>query len=349
MQSNCTQNHLEDGVLFGMGNPLLDMMVHVDKDFLAKYNMEPNNAILAEAAHIPMYEELKKNHKVEFIAGGATQNVLRTVQWVVKVPNVTTFMGAVGEDENGKTLRNAATSDGVNVQYQVHPDHPTGTCAVLITGNHRSLCAYLAAAEKFTISHLESNFSFVEKAKFYYISGFFLTVSPDSALRVAEYASTQNRPFCFNLSAPFISQFFTDRVNNILPYVNILFGNEAEAKALSAVMKWDTEDVSEIASKLLALPKKSCKPRMVILTQGCDPAIVAEEGKAIQTFPVIKLAAEEIVDTNGAGDAFVGGFLAQYIQGKPLNVCMQCGLWTAYHVIRQHGCTFPKDVQFQEA
>ena len=30
-----------------------------------------------------------------------------------------------------------------------------------------------------------------------------------------------------------------------------------------------------------------------------------------------------IVDTNGAGDAFVGGFLAQYVQNRPLDVAVR--------------------------
>ena len=81
-------------------------------------------------------------------------------------------MGGVGNDENGKTLANSATLAGVNVQYQIVPDQPTGTCAALITGANRSLCAYLAAANHFHKSHLDKpdNFKFVEKAKFYYIS-----------------------------------------------------------------------------------------------------------------------------------------------------------------------------------
>ncbi len=65
-------------------------------------------------------------------------------------------------------------------------------------------------------------------------------------------------------------------------------------------------------------------------------------------FDVPKVPSEKIVDTNGAGDAFVGGFLAQYIQGEPLDVCIRCGLWIAEIVIQRHGCSFPDDAEFKK-
>ncbi|MDG6100215.1 carbohydrate kinase family protein, partial [Alteromonas sp. ZYF713] len=40
---------------------------------------------------------------------------------------------------------------------------------------------------------------------------------------------------------------------------------------------------------------------------------------------VTRLPKEEIVDTNGAGDAFVGGFLSQFIQGKGVEASVTCG------------------------
>lgn len=33
----------------------------------------------------------------------------------------------------------------------------------------------------------------------------------------------------------------------------------------------------------------------------------------------------EIVDTNGAGDAFAGGFLGAYVAGKDLDECVEVG------------------------
>ncbi|TSK22678.1 Adenosine kinase [Bagarius yarrelli] len=40
--------------LFGMGNPLLDICAVVDKDFLDKYGLKPNDQILAEEKHKEM-------------------------------------------------------------------------------------------------------------------------------------------------------------------------------------------------------------------------------------------------------------------------------------------------------
>lgn len=63
-----------------MGNPLLDISANVDEDFLSKYDMKPNNAILAEEKHKPLYDEMVEKYKVDYIPGGATQNALRVAQ-----------------------------------------------------------------------------------------------------------------------------------------------------------------------------------------------------------------------------------------------------------------------------
>lgn len=55
--------------------------------------------------------------------------------------------------------------------------------------------------------------------------GFPLTVCPSAILRIAKHAN-ENKTFCMNLSAPFICQFFKDQLLSVLPYVDILFGNE---------------------------------------------------------------------------------------------------------------------------
>ena len=43
--------------IFCMGNPLLDVQVRDGEALLKKYDLEANNAILAEDKHQPMYVE----------------------------------------------------------------------------------------------------------------------------------------------------------------------------------------------------------------------------------------------------------------------------------------------------
>ena len=63
-----------------MGNPLLDISAYADDEILKKYDLKPNNAILAEAKHRPLYEELIENYDIDYIAGGAAQNTARIIQ-----------------------------------------------------------------------------------------------------------------------------------------------------------------------------------------------------------------------------------------------------------------------------
>lgn len=334
---------LKDNTLIGMGNPLLDISANVTKDFLAHYDLKPNDAILADPEkHKDLYSELVDKFKTEYIAGGSVQNALRVCQWLLQKPNVTTFFGCVGEDKYSKILHDKAVTDGVNPRYQYNLNEPTGTCAVLVTDHHRSLCANLGAANCFTIDHIREpeNKKLVNSAQFYYISGFFLTVSPPSIMEVANVALSHNRPLLMNLSAAFISQFYKEPLMQVLPYVDVLFGNEQEAETFAQEQDFGTKEIKEIAIKICNLPKQNEKrPRVVILTQGTLPVILAENGN-IREFPVKALPEEQLVDTNGAGDAFTGGFLSQYIQGKDLDVAIKCGIWAASQIVQQSGCTF---------
>lgn len=67
------------------------------------------------------------------------------------------------------------------------------------------------------LSHFSDVFDF---------QAFPLTVSPSSILRLAKHSHEKKKTFTFNLSAPFLCQFFKEPMMAVLPYVDILFGNE---------------------------------------------------------------------------------------------------------------------------
>ncbi|KAI9102695.1 Ribokinase-like protein [Phlyctochytrium arcticum] len=331
-------------IFLGIENPLLDISAKVDPALLKKYNLKANDAILAGEEHKPLYQEMIDTLPVEYVAGGAAQNALRGAQYLLPAKQ-TVYIGCVGKDANAEKLRDAAAKDGLRTEYLEDPETPTGLCAVLITGTDRSLCTDLMAANNYKIDHLKRPeiWALVENAKFFYTGGFFLTVCPPAAMLIGEHAAKTNKVFSMNLSAPFISQFFTKPLDELLPYIDIVFGNESEAAAYAEAHKWETTDVQEIAKKIVALPKVNTKrTRLVVFTQGADQTIVAS-AEGIKTHSIVKISQDAIVDTNGAGDAFVGGFMSQYVQGKDLDTSVAAGHYLANIVIQRSGPTYPRE------
>ncbi|XP_039629489.1 adenosine kinase-like isoform X5 [Polypterus senegalus] len=354
-------------MLFGMGNPLLDICAVVNKDFLDKFGLKQNDQILAEEKHKALFDELVKRFKVEYHAGGSTQNSVKIAQWMIQQPHkVATFFGCIGTDKFGEILKRKAEEAHIDAHYYEQSLEPTGTCAACITGDnrmcsyekvpkagrthgYRSLVANLAAAncyKKEDHLDIEENWKLVEKAKVYYIAGFFLTVSPESILKVAKHASEHNKVFGLNLSAPFISQFYKEPMMKVMPYVDIIFGNETEAATFAREQGFETEDIEEIARRVQKLPKVNKKrQRIVVFTQGKDGTVVTS-GDEVTIYPVLEIDQNDIVDTNGAGDAFVGGFLSQLVYERPLEECIRAGHYSANVIIRRAGCTFPEKPEF---
>ncbi|CAI5701538.1 unnamed protein product [Peronospora effusa] len=336
--------------IVGLGNPLLDILADVTPEFLTKYGLKLDNAILADESHRSMFKELEKFQSV-FVAGGATQNSIRIAQWMLNKynTNATSFFGSIGKDEHGEKLKECALSDGVNVSYLEHTGIKTGTCAVCVVDSERSLVADLSAANHFHHDHLTKSESqeIISKGRIFYSAGFHLTVSPPAVMTLAEHAKANNKIFLLNLSAPFIIELFKDPLMAAIHSADFVFGNESEAKTLGNVQGWG-DNVQEIALKTAQLEKANeSRSRTVVFTQGADPTIVVHQGK-IHTFDVPKMDTSSIVDTNGAGDAFVGGFLSRLALGLPLEQCVNAGHWAAQVVLTRSGCTFPENCTYQE-
>jgi adenosine kinase len=106
-----------------------------------------------------------------------------------------------------------------------------------------------------------------------------------------------------SLSAPFIPIAFKDALDKTEPYWDYLVGNESEALAWAQSHGLETEDIPTIAGHLANLPKANAnRPRVVLITQGSSPTIVAVSGTpGHEEIPVRKISAAEIIDTTGAG------------------------------------------------
>merc|ERR1712228_1002164 len=203
----------------------------------------------------------------------------------------------------------------------------------------------LDAANNYKVEHLQQpeHLKLVEDAKVIYSAGFFITVCPDAMRLASKEAAKSGKTYCLNLSAPFIMQVppFKAALDDLMQYCDFVFGNESEAATYGEVSELAGYSIEQVALKIAALPKASgTRPRVVVFTQGKDPTLVACGG-VITKYDVPPLAKEDLVDSNGAGDAFVGGFLAYLCKGGDIQDCVSAGNWAARQIIQQSGCKIP--------
>jgi adenosine kinase len=211
-----------------------------------------------------------------------------------------------------------------------------------------SLVTTLRVAEKFTKSHLSSPkvAPLIESAKYFYIEGYFLTHGVESALELSSKVALAGKvchittfrsqlpiytaqTFALNMSAPFIPQFFKAQLDQVLLHTDILLGTESDAEAYANAAGYpDPKDIPDIARRIALLDKSNkSRPRVVIFTQAAASTIVVSSNEPDQpkTFAVEKLTDDQIVDKNGAGDAFAGGVLAALVAGKDLGKAVLVG------------------------
>jgi len=113
----------------------------------------------------------------------------------------------------------------------------------------------------------------------------------------------------------------------ILELIDIYKSSSAEIEAVTK-----TSDVKLAIKKIHDFGIKT-----VIVTLGIKGALVSAEESLYQV-PAYK--PEKIVDPTGAGDAFIGGFLAEFVKGKDCLWCACVGSAVASLVVEARGPTF---------
>ncbi|KAF2367106.1 Carbohydrate kinase PfkB [Trinorchestia longiramus] len=83
------------------------------------------------------------------------------------------------------------------------------------------------------------------------------------------------------------------------------------------------------------------RDKVVIMTQGALPLLYVAGDGVVKEKQIAPLSPDSIVDTTGAGDSFVGGFLACLSQGRSLEDCIEGGVWAARQILQQKGCSVP--------
>jgi len=260
-------------------NPLLDIQLEIEtNDLLDKYGLQHGQACLADEKHQPLFGEIWGNDKKVVVPGGSSLNTIRAANHMLKDshPGKCAFFGSIGNDEIGRTLQGELERTGIHGHFSIDQETPTGSCAVLVHKKERTLCANLAACVKYKVEHLAANLSVLERAAFLYTSAFFITSNYEALVNYARFAAEHNKPLGYNLSACFLIQFNTEKVNAVLEYADYVFCNEDEAKCFAEVNKIEYTTFMDIAVSISKWKKVNNKrPRVAIITQGKDPILAA--------------------------------------------------------------------------
>ena len=103
--------------------------------------------------------------------------------------------------------------------------------------------------------------------------------------------------------------------------------------------------MDELFTHLFSTYAKGTRQKIVVVTDGANDVIFYKgDNNGIESgsvnVPIVDK--KEIIDTTGAGDSFVAGFIFELIRGKDIRECIEFGVTISSEVIRTIGCNLKK-------
>ncbi len=240
-------------------------------------------------------------------------------------------MGLVGADVYGETFQSNFKAICVDTPLSPIPDSFTGTCLSMITPDgERTMRTHLGVGIECDKVHIDQRH--IQGRDWIILEGgHFLNGGEKNAAAVAQAIALANHlgvKTAFNMSSEFAA--VTNRemiLSEILPKISFFILNESEALALTQ------EGSAESAFNSLA---KQCAGLAV--TCGKEGAYLQYEKRQakIPAYTNIK-----VVDSTGAGDAFMGVLLAGFTHNLSLEAAGRGAARLAAEVVGQHGGRLP--------
>jgi len=249
-------------------------------------------------------EEKINAHRLEIHAGGVTGNNLTQVG---RLGASAGWLGLIGDDDSGKLIVKAFVDDGLDCSgiETVKGEQSTFVWIPVDAQGERCIYMFPNVNGKITAAQVRGRFaSHIVKAKHFHTEASQLPLPPVlEGMKVAREAGVKVI-FDLDVAPSYFAQAKlgseADLVESV-KLVDVLKPCKAAAREITG-----ETDYEKMAAKLLAMG-----PKTVAVTMGPEGCLLAGGGKTVHVKPF----SVKVVDSTGAGDAFMGGLSYGLLQG----------------------------------
>jgi sugar/nucleoside kinase (ribokinase family) len=318
--------------IIGLGHACVDIVGHVDDAFLARWGVPKGDALEVDEARANAIEASMLDKG--YFPGGASTN---TAAVVAALGGHAGFVGKVADDAIGARIRADMQASGLSfLASTARADEGGSTRVICLTTAHphpeRSFAFYSGAGRSFRPEDLDARA--LARTRMLHADGHILT-HPGAFATVfaaAELAKAAGATFAFTLADRTRMDEFPDLTARLIAKADIVLLNTPEAERVTG-----TRDLEHAVMGLRQMGKRGA------ITRGAEGCLVfsADDAHALPAAPV----PGAVIDPNGAGDAFAGGFLYGLLAGLPLERAGVLGGRCAATVLTQLGARVRTDVK----
>ena len=275
--------------VYGVCNPLVDLLSHVPDSFLKKLGIQKNvmHLVTREQQQELLLALAEEKISLEVAAGGSGANSMIGIS---QLGGRSAFSGKIGRDEHGKLYREKLEALGV-CDCLAEGEGATGSSLILVSEDGaRTMNTFLGMSQELMNPDIDPDI--IQSSKYLYLTGYLWDTESQkkAVLNALDEAKKREVKVALSLSDPFcVTRHKEDFINLLKGYASMVFCNQEEAFTLL-----DTEITQQAAETL------SDWTETAALTIGAYGALISHQGETcyIDPLPV------RVEDTTGAGDAF---------------------------------------------
>jgi sugar/nucleoside kinase (ribokinase family) len=290
--------------LIGVGSPIMDLLARVPDAFLKNISGDKGGMVLVDDNEMQRILGLLDGTPAYATGGSAANATFNAARLGLR----STFLGKLGNDDLARIYRRSFEAAGVDGSHFKSGSIANARCLALVTPDaQRTMRTDLGAA--MTMAPTEISTADFQGCGHAHIEGY-LAFNQALAEAVVTSARAAGCTTSLDLSSFEVVNASRDWLfGQFKKGIDIVFANEDEIRALFQDQKSDYQTLARQLAKLGVV---------AAVKVGKDGAWIARDSELHRIQPVM---VADVVDTNGAGDAWAAGFLFGYLRQWPLPNC----------------------------